>query len=144
MTRLTTLCKNVVTFYVNKERNVFKIKLIVVGKVKEEYYRAKIDELVHVINKNNNIQIIELEDESIPKNAGESMMHLVKGKEGARILENINNQDYVVALCIDGKITDDKGLENIFSSPKCNIKKVVHTQCTTISLLFAIRSDILS
>jgi len=115
MTRLTTLCKNVVTFYVNKERNVFKIKLIVVGKVKEEYYRAKIDELIHVINKNNNIQIIELEDESIPKNAGESIMHLVKEKEGERILENINNQDYVIALCIDGKITDDKGLENIFS-----------------------------
>ncbi len=121
MTRLTTLCKNVVTIYVNKEKNrMFSIKIIVVGKVKEEYLRKKIDELVGTIRKKCNIELIELDDESIPKNAGESIMSLVKEKEGKRILENINNQDYVIALCIDGKTTGDVELANIFSDRKKN------------------------
>lgn len=94
---------------------MFKIKIIVVGKVKEEFYRNKINKFVNTIRKKCSIEIIELEDESIPKNASGSIMSLVKEKEGKRILENIDNQDYVVALCIDGKITGDKELADIFS-----------------------------
>lgn len=94
---------------------MFKLKIIVVGKVKEEFYRNKINKFVNIIRKKCSIEIIELEDESIPKNASGSIMSLVKEKEGKRILENIDNQDYVVALCIDGKITGDKELADIFS-----------------------------
>lgn len=94
---------------------MFKLKIIVVGKVKEEFYRNKINKFVNTIRKKCSIEIIELEDESIPKNASGSIMSLVKEKEGKRILENIDNQDYVVALCIDGKITGDKELADIFS-----------------------------
>ncbi len=94
---------------------MFKLKIIVVGKVKEEFYRNKINKFVNTIRKKCSIEIIELEDESIPKNASGSIISLVKEKEGKRILENIDNQDYVVALCIDGKITGDKELAYIFS-----------------------------
>lgn len=93
---------------------MFKIKIIVVGKIKEEYYRKKVAEFYNQINKKCKIEIIELEDESIPKNAGESIMNQVKEKEGKRILDHINNQDYVVALCIDGRATTEDGMKKLF------------------------------
>lgn len=117
MTRVTTLCKKDVAILKKWEKKlVYKLKLIVVGKVKEEYYRKKIAEFSKTIEKKINFQIIELEDESIPKKASDSIMSQVKEKEGNRILENIDNQDYVVALCIDGKITTKEGLKNIFQN----------------------------
>lgn len=89
------------------------LKIIVVGRVKEEYFRNKIEEYVYRLNKKHNIEVIELMDESIPKNAGESVWDSIKEKEGRRILERIDNNDYVVALCIDGKMTDSEGLAGI-------------------------------
>ncbi len=89
------------------------IKLIVVGKLKEEYLRNKVSEYTKITNKNNNINIIELSDESIPRNSGEAINLMVKEKEGTRILEHINNSDYVIALCIEGKPTTSDELTNI-------------------------------
>ena len=57
------------------------IKLIAVGKVKEEYYRKKIEELKSDINyvHKNRIEIIEVPDESIPV------------KQSTPVLEGIKN-----------------------------------------------------
>ncbi len=88
-------------------------KLIVVGKIKEEFYRNKIKEFDEVINKNNSIEIIELIDESIPQNPSDVVMEKIKEKEGSKILENINNADYVIALCIEGKQTSTVELDSL-------------------------------
>ena len=80
------------------------IKLIVVGNVKENYYRNQIEHLSKQIKKRNNFGMVELKDESIPKNASVMEELKVKESEGARILEHISNEDYVYALCIDGNM----------------------------------------
>ena len=67
------------------------IKLIVVGKLKEDYLRNKAFEYERLIEKKNKIKVIELLDESIPKNAKESINGIVKEKEGDKILEQIKN-----------------------------------------------------
>ena len=85
MTRVTTLCKKDVAILKKWEKKlVYKLKLIVVGKIKEEYYRKKVAEFSKIIEKKINFQIIELEDESIPKKASDSIMSQVKEKEGNR------------------------------------------------------------
>lgn len=81
-----------------------KIKLIVVGNVKESYYRNQIETLKKQIQKRNEFTIIELKDDSIPKNASSMEEMKVKESEGTRILDQISNTDYVYALCIDGKM----------------------------------------
>ena len=80
-----------------------QIKLIVVGNVKEIFYQNKIEEFQKQINKKMSIQLICLKDESIPKQTSET--------EGEKILNQIQNTDYVAALCIDGKKMDNSKIK---------------------------------
>ena len=85
-----------------------QIKLIVVGNVKEIFYQNKIEEFQKQINKKMSIQLICLKDESIPKQISETVIRKIKETEGEKILNQIQNTDYVAALCIDGKKMDNK------------------------------------
>ncbi len=95
------------------------INLIVVGSVKEEYYREKIDWYVKKIKTVTNINLIEIPDEPIPQNAKEALFEKIKDTEGRRILEKIKNTDFVVALCIDGNMAGEQGsFRGIFNKAK--------------------------
>lgn len=85
-------------------------KLIVVGNVKESYYRSQIAALQNQINKHVKLNVIELKDESIPQNASTMEKMKVKEIEGTRILEQLENRDYVYALCIDGEMKTSEEL----------------------------------
>ena len=95
---------------------MYDLKLIAVGKLKENYLRNKLEEYKRTIEKKNKITIIELADESIPKNAGETINNSIKKKEGERILEHIDNTDYVIALCIDGKPLSSKEFAKVIDA----------------------------
>lgn len=90
-----------------------KIRLIVLGNIKEAYYRNLIEGYSRMINQKYSFEIVELKDESIPKNAKDSIMNGIKEIEGNKVLDVIDNSDYVVALCINGKKTDSAKLKNI-------------------------------
>lgn len=106
---------------------MYDLKLIAVGKLKEKYLRNKLEEYKKAIEKKNKITIIELADESIPKNAGETINTSIKKKEGERILEHIDNTDYVIALCIDGKPLSSKEFAKVIDdgTKKSNGKMVL-------------------
>jgi len=99
------------------------IRLIVVGKIKEEYYRNKIEEYITQIRKKNNFELIEIPDESIPKNSNDTINQSVKEKEGTKILSYINNTDYVVALYIDGKMMISDRLNDLLKETTLRGKK---------------------
>ena len=84
-----------------------QIKLIVVGNVKETFYQSKIEEFQRQIQKKTSIQLICLKDESIPKQVSDGVIRKIKDTEGEKILSQIQNTDYVAALCIDGKKMDN-------------------------------------
>lgn len=92
------------------------IKVIVVGKVKEEYFRNIINEYIKDINKYVSAELIEVSDESIPKNPSQIVMDSIKEKEGDKILSHIQNIDYVIPLCIEGKLTDNSILKEKINS----------------------------
>ena len=85
-----------------------QIKLIVVGNVKETFYQNKIEEFQKQINKKISIQQICLKDESIPKQTSETVIRKIKETEGEKILSQIQNTDYVAALCIGKKMDNSK------------------------------------
>lgn len=95
-----------------------EIRIIAVGSVKEDFYRAKISFFLNEIKKYCKSELIELKDESIPANAGDAIMQEIKNKEGERILEHISNGDYVVALCIEGIPTDTTKLKGLIEKAK--------------------------
>lgn len=96
-----------------------RIKLIAVGKIKEEFYRKTIEEFLSDIRKKTTIDIIELPDESIPKNPSQVVIDGIKAKEGSKILEYIDNSDYVIVLCIEGKLTDSEKLRAVMEKAAC-------------------------
>ena len=78
-------------------------KIICVGKIKEEYYSSQIQELCKQINKKNRVEIIQSEDEKIPKNASDAVKQKIIETESRNSLASIGKKDFVIALCIEGK-----------------------------------------
>lgn len=88
-----------------------QIKLIVVGNVKEVYYQKKIEEFQNRIQKKIPFQLICLKDESIPKQVSDGVIRKIKDTEGEKILSQLQNTDYVAALCIDGRKMDNSKIQ---------------------------------
>ena len=82
-----------------------KISIICVGKIKEKFFSLAIAEYLKRLSKYAKINIIEVLDEKAPENISFSEEELIKQKEGLKILKNIKDE-FVVALCIDGKQLD--------------------------------------
>ena len=85
------------------------IKIICVGKLKEDYLKKAIEEYKKRITKYSKIEIIELEDESNGN---------ILEKEKTKILKYINEKDYVITLEINGSSIDSielsKKVESIY------------------------------
>ncbi len=85
------------------------IKIICVGKIKEDYITKGISHYC----KGNNIQIIEVDDEKAPEKLSQKEMEQIKVIEGKKLLSKIKDNDYVIALAIDGKEISSKDLKNL-------------------------------
>lgn len=79
------------------------IKIITVGKIKEKYLKLGIEEFLKRLSKYCKLEIIEIDDEKAPENLSDKEMENIKVKEGNKILSNIKDNAYVMALAIDGK-----------------------------------------
>lgn len=79
------------------------IKIICVGRVKEEFFRDGIGYYLKAIRKKYPMEIIECPDEPTPDQCPASVERQIRETEGERILSKIKDEDYVIALCIDGK-----------------------------------------
>ena len=80
-----------------------KIAIITVGKLKEKYLRMGIDEYAKRLSRYCKLEIIEVQDEKVPENMSRMEEDEVKNKEGKKIIQNIKNNPYVIALAIEGR-----------------------------------------
>ncbi len=81
------------------------MKIICIGKVKEEYFKNGIKEYQTRLSKYTKLDIIELNDYALTPS-------LNKQKEGEEILKNIKEKDYVITLEINGKKYNSKDLSD--------------------------------
>jgi len=82
------------------------INVLVVGKIKEKFYREAIEEYSKRLSKYCTLKIIEATDEKTNENSTDIEIQQIKDKEGSRILKHIGEKDFVVALAILGKQYD--------------------------------------
>ncbi|QFJ55589.1 23S rRNA (pseudouridine(1915)-N(3))-methyltransferase RlmH [Pseudobutyrivibrio xylanivorans] len=82
------------------------VKVLCVGKIKEKFYRDAIDEYSKRLSKYCSLKVVEVADEKTSENASDNEIDIVKDKEGERILKNITDKDFVIALAILGKQMD--------------------------------------
>lgn len=80
-----------------------KIQVICVGKLKEKYLKDGVLEYSKRLSRFCSFEIIELNDEKIPQNPSLSECSKVIENEGERILKKINNESFVISLCVEGK-----------------------------------------
>ncbi|MDE7417675.1 MAG: 23S rRNA (pseudouridine(1915)-N(3))-methyltransferase RlmH [Lachnospiraceae bacterium] len=86
------------------------ITFVTVGKIKEKYFRDAIAEYQKRLSKYCKLDIIEVADEKTPDKASEMLENQVKQKEAERILKNVSENAYCIALAIDGKKRDSVNL----------------------------------
>jgi len=91
------------------------ITVICVGKIKEKYLKAAIDEYSKRLTRYCKLDIVELNDEKTPDNASEKEELLIKEKEGSSILKHIKDNMYVIALDIQGKMVSSEDLAQLIS-----------------------------
>lgn len=93
-----------------------KIKLIVVGKLKEKYLKEGISEYQKRMKSMLPVEIIELADEKIPDNPSEKEKEAVKNKEGEKILARLQDGDKLVILAIQGKLISSEELAELIKN----------------------------
>lgn len=86
------------------------ITVICVGKIKEKFFTAAIDEYLKRLSRFVKTEIIELRDEKIPDGASEKECEVILEKEGEAILSKIPKGSYVISLCIEGEMLSSPAL----------------------------------
>lgn len=91
------------------------IKIICVGKIKEQYLRSAISEYEKRLKKFTKLEIIEVNDESNGN---------ILEKEKNHIIRYINDHDYVVTLEIDGNMIDSVQLSKKIDQTLINFSNI--------------------
>lgn len=87
-----------------------KITVICVGKIKEAFYREAVAEYAKRLGRYCKLKIVEVADEKVSEGASAAEEMRIKEKEGERLLKQIKEGMYVIALAIDGNMADSFGL----------------------------------
>lgn len=87
-----------------------KITLVTVGKIKERYFEDAIKEYSKRLGRYCRLEMIQVADEKTPDRAGTALENQIREKEGQRILSNIREGAFVVALAIEGRMLSSEEL----------------------------------
>lgn len=90
-----------------------KIKIITVGKLKEEYLKKGVDYYINQLKKNYEFEAVELLDEKTPETRSLKEEEKIKSLEGERILSKISPEDYLVTLEIAGKKLNTEAFQKL-------------------------------
>ncbi len=106
-----------------------KITIICVGKIKEDFYRKAVSEYEKRLSRYCRLEMIEVQDEKTPDNAGAALEEQIKEKEGARILKHLKEDAYLYTLEIQGEKPDSiafaKQIEQLGIQGKSHIQFVI-------------------
>ncbi|MBE7042835.1 MAG: 23S rRNA (pseudouridine(1915)-N(3))-methyltransferase RlmH [Ruminococcaceae bacterium] len=80
-----------------------KIKIVCVGKIKEKYFTAALEEYEKRLSRYCKFEVIEVADVSVPDRPSDAQIADVLRKEGESILKKIEGEKQIVALCVEGK-----------------------------------------
>ncbi|MCF0133503.1 MAG: 23S rRNA (pseudouridine(1915)-N(3))-methyltransferase RlmH [Blautia sp.] len=83
-----------------------EIRIISVGKIKEKYLNDAIAEYTKRLSRYCKLQFLQVPDEKTPDHASALQNQMIKETEGLRLLKQIRDQDYVIALAIEGEMPD--------------------------------------
>lgn len=92
-----------------------EIRILSVGKIKEKYLNDGIAEYAKRLGRYCRLTFCQVADEKTPDKASEAVNRQIKEVEGERLMKHIREQDYVIALAIDGKMLNSVELSQKLS-----------------------------
>lgn len=105
---------------------MIKINIICIGKIKEKYFTDAIAEYAKRLTAFCKFNIVELSEERIKSNTpNQSQIDEVISSEGKRIMQKISPSDYVVAMCIEGKLMSSEELSKLIDNASASGKSTV-------------------
>ena len=87
-----------------------KITVVAVGRLKEKFYEQAVAEYAKRLSRYCRLEIVQVADEKTPDGASEAVERQIKEKEGKRILAQIRDGAYVIALAIQGEMVTSEEL----------------------------------
>lgn len=85
-----------------------KIKLVCVGKMKENYFVSAFQEYAKRLQRYCSLEVIEIADVSVPDRPSDAQIEEVLKKEGELLLKKLFGERNIVALCVEGKQMDSE------------------------------------
>lgn len=105
---------------------MIKINIICIGKIKEKYFTDAICEYSKRLTAFCKFSITELNEEKIRSNTpNPAQIGEVLDAEGKRILQKIGAGDFVIAMCIEGKLMSSEELSKILDNASISGKSTV-------------------
>lgn len=89
---------------------MLRVNLICVGRLKERYLSDAVEEYSRRLRPLCRFEIIELPEERAADNPSDAEIAAVVNAEGDRILGRIERGDYVIAMCIEGRLISSEEL----------------------------------
>ena len=91
------------------------IRIVTVGKIKETYLTAGIQEYQKRLGPFCRLEIIELAEERMPDNPSAAQKAQALAKEGERIIKNLRSDTYTLVLDVAGKSVSSEELADTFA-----------------------------
>ena len=80
-----------------------KIKIYAIGHLKEAYLKQGINEYLERLKPYAQVEIVEVNDESVVDNPSQKEIEIAKDKEGQRVLKLLKNNEYLIGLDLVNK-----------------------------------------
>ena len=90
-----------------------EIRILSVGKIKEKYLNDGIGEYAKRLSRYCKLTFLQVPDEKTPDKASDALNTQIRETEGERLMKHIHEQDYVIALSIEGKMLDSVELSQM-------------------------------
>lgn len=105
------------------------VTVLCVGRLRERFYADAAEEYLKRLRRLMPVQVIELPDEPEPTPPSEKLNEAVMRREGERILQRVGPQEYVIALCVDGRQYESpelaRRLDGLFTQGRSHITFVI-------------------
>ena len=93
-----------------------EIRILSVGKIKEKYLNDAIDEYSKRLGRYCKVSFCRVADEKTPDGCPEAENRRIRKTEGERLLRAVREQDYVIALAIEGENPDSEEMARQLSN----------------------------
>lgn len=79
------------------------VSIVCVGRLRERFFADAAEEYLKRLKRIMPVNVVEIPDEPEPAQPSDKLNEAVMRREGEKILARIGAQDYVIALCIEGR-----------------------------------------